>query len=363
MKPVIVQVVQHLRPGGIEVMSLDLLYKMRMKADVYIFSLEGDLESALKEWPRLDEYKQHLRFFNKQPGISFKLILKLKSALNEVNASAVHTHHIGPLMYGGFAAKLLHLTHVHTEHDTWHLNANSNRKLQKKLMQLFRPIVVADCEAVASRLIKEFPFIKPKVILNGIDTQHFVPPSVRQKLICRKELNLPKHSFLIGCAARLETVKGHELLLKALHHSSQDISLVLAGSGSLRRHLEKTAERLRIADRVFFLGHLDDTLPFYQAIDLFCLPSLNEGLPLSPLEAQACGVPTIVTDVGGCKDVVCPTASTVIKPRSIQALIIAIVSQHYFKSSTNPRDFVLRTGNLTKTADSYLNLLTESVEA
>lgn len=358
MKPVIVQVVQHLRPGGIETMALDLLQQLQKKAEVYIFSLEGELQTTLADWPRLNIAGQQLRFFNKQPGVELSLITKLKKALIEVNASAVHTHHIGPLLYGGGAAKLLGLTHVHTEHDAWHLNAKANLRLQNLLIRMIKPNLIADCDEVAAKLVYHFPFSNPKVVLNGIDTKRFKPASPGEKFKSRKALKLPGERCLIGCAARLEAVKGHEFLLKALSQSFTDISLVLAGSGSLRNHLEEEAKRLGISDRVFFLGHLDDTLPFYHAIDMFCLPSLNEGLPLSPLEAQACGIPVIVTDVGGCRSIVCPKTCELIKPGNTTALVNAILRLHYSPYRNNPREFVLSTGNLEKTAEAYFNLLT-----
>lgn len=362
MKPVIVQVVQHLRPGGIETMALDLLQQLQTQAEVYIFSLEGDKNSALKHWPRLAQVQDQLYFFDKQPGLSFSLIGQLRQALGKVNANAVHTHHIGPLLYGGGAARLLGLTHVHTEHDAWHLNTTANRRLQSLLIRLIRPQLVADCEAVAFKLLHHFPFSDPRVILNGIDTGRFVPATPQQKLLCRQQLGLPADTGLIGCAARLESVKGHEFLLKALSYSMTDLKLVLAGSGSLRKPLEKQAERLGIADRVIFLGHLDDTLPFYQAIDLFCLPSLNEGLPLSPLEAQACGVPVIVTDVGGCRSIVCPKTGELVRPGSARQLHNAILRLHYLPSQSSPRQFVLSTGNLKQTAAAYFSLLTKAQE-
>ncbi len=363
MKNVIVQVVQHLRPGGIETMALDLLQQLQPKADIYIFSLEGDEQSALAYWPRLQQVKNHLRFFNKGPGISLKLITDLKKALQQVNASAVHSHHIGPLLYGGAAARLLGLVHVHTEHDAWHLNAVANRRLQNLLIRLIKPQLVADCDAVAEQLLHHFPFSQPKVILNGIDTHRFIPATPQDKLTAREQLKLPALCSLIGCAARLESVKGHDFLLKALSKTHTDIGLVLAGRGSLKQHLQQEAHRLGIADRVFFLGHLDDTLPFYHAIDMFCLPSLNEGLPLSPLEAQACGVPVIVTDVGGCRSIVCPKSCELVKPGNTQALINAILRLHYSPFRNNPRKFVLSTGNLEKTADAYFNLLDNPQEA
>jgi len=360
---VIVQIVQHLRPGGIETMALDLLNQLSNKADVYIFSLEGSYEEAVKEWPRLEKYHSQLKFFHKKGGITPRLFLRLKAALKEINATAIHTHHIGPLLYGGVAAKLLKLPHVHTEHDAWHLNASANKRLQNHLINFLKFTLVADCEAVANELLHHFPNSRPDIIQNGVDTNHFCPATPTEKLKSRKRLNLPVQGTLLGCAARLEAVKGHELLLKSLSHTHTNLSLVLAGDGSLLNHLKNVAFELGISDRVFFLGHLDDTLPFYHAIDIFCLSSLNEGLPLSPLEAQACGVPVIVTDVGGCKTIVCPDSGDLIPPGSRVALQHAILRQYLMPKRHSPREFVLKKGNLHKTADAYFQLLSQPKEA
>lgn len=363
MKDVIVQVVQHLRPGGIETMALDLLNQLGTRAEVYIFSLEGSKKSSLAQWPRLRNVSSRLRFFNKAPGLRFKLIKELKASLAEIGATAVHTHHIGPLLYGGGAAKLLGIRHIHTEHDAWHLSSTSNRNLQNLLIRLIKPKLIADCDAVAGLLNQYYPFSKPKVILNGIDIDRFKPTDEIERTSFRKRFNLPEDLFLIGCAARLETVKGHKYLLKALKYCDENTGLVLAGSGSLRKHLEREADHLGIAHRIFFLGHIDNIVPFYHAIDVFCLPSLNEGLPLSPLEAQACGVPVIATNVGGCSSILCPQSGELVKPGSTQALINAIRKLQAKSQSSNPRQFVLKKGSLETTANAYFNLLTELQES
>lgn len=360
MKPIIVQIVQHLRPGGIETMAIDLLQQLNSKAEVYIFSLEGDEESALSHWPHLKQYKERLVFFKKAPGIRPGLISNIKKALRRLNANAVHTHHIGPLLYGGIAARQLRMTHVHTEHDAWHLNEFDNRILQNILLRFVRPQLIADCDVVAEELLYRFPFSQPKTILNGVDLKRFLPATQKGKLSARRKLDLPLHKYLVGCAARLESVKGHRYLLEAISKTYSDIHLVLAGSGSLREELEHQAKQLGIQHRITFLGHLDDTLPFYHAIDLFCLPSLNEGLPLSPLEAQACNIPAVITDVGGCRSIVCPETSVLVKAGSVYALTNAIIRVHYTQTHHQPRSFVYKTGSLEKTAEAYFCLLSDS---
>ncbi|WP_028469040.1 glycosyltransferase [Neptunomonas japonica] len=357
MNKVIVQVVQHLRPGGIETMALDLLKQLDSQAEVHIFSLEGDKASAIKQWPRLAETAHRLHFFDKSAGLDLTLVQRLIRRLIHLKASSVHSHHIGPFLYAGMAAKYLKLKHVHTEHDAWHLNKKSNKRLQRTLIYLLKPMLVADCSEVATALNKHFPATTPKIILNGVDTQHFLPPTKQQKASAKARLKIPKQTLLVGCAARLETVKGHKFLLKALSRTHLDVHLVLAGDGSLRSSLEDLAEKLGIAERVTFLGNINDMVPFYHAIDLFCLPSLNEGLPLSPLEAQACGVPVIVTNVGGCKNIVCPKTGITVSAGNIKELQEALLHHSLSSRRTSPRQFVLSKGDLTKTAQAYFQLL------
>lgn len=354
---VIVQVVQHLQPGGIETMALDLMQQLESQADVHIFSLEGNITQAVADWPRLRPHQEKLHFFSKHPGLSTRLIWQIHCKLRELGATSLHSHHIGPLFYGGFAAKLAHVTnHVHTEHDAWHLNTSNNARMERWLIRTLQPTLVADCDAVAEDLLFHIPHSNPAIILNGIDTHRFVPASQEQKRTHRTRLNLPAEETIIGCAARLEEVKGHEYLLHALSRTD-DTCLALAGKGSLQQPLQALAEELGIAHRVYFLGALDDMVPFYQALDLFCLPSLNEGLPLSPLEAQACGIPVILTDVGGCRSIVCPRSGCLIPSADSEALRQSILCFQYANQQPNPRQFVLRTGNLEKTARAYFNLL------
>lgn len=360
MKPVIVQVVQHLSPGGIETMALDLMQQMSPCADVHIVSLEGTASDLFQRWPRLRGHERKLHFLGKPPGMNMTLVLELSQLFKEMRASAVHTHHIGPLFYGGLAAKLAGISvHVHTEHDAWHLEDEGNRRLQRIMLRTLRPTLVADCEEVAQQLKHHFPFVSPRVILNGIDTNRFVPADEATRTHARKELGLPQDALLIGCAARLETVKGHRFLLEALSRSRTPLSLVLAGDGTQREWLQAHAYRLGIASRIHFLGALSEMVPFYHAIDLFCLPSLKEGLPLSPLEAQSCGVPAVVSRVGGCSQVVCPKTGELVLPANVGNLVSALIRFHHRQQyrQLSPRDFVLRTGNLKRTTDAYLQLL------
>jgi glycosyltransferase involved in cell wall biosynthesis len=143
------------------------------------------------------------------------------------------------------------------------------------------------------------PAAKVATISNGIDTTLFAPgPSdVRARLLAKGV-----GRFVIGCVARFEPVKNHELLLRAFSDARQtrsELLLVLVGDGRLRSSLEDLARQLGIAEAVAFVGDQKDTAPWYRAFDAFVLSSHAEGTSMSILEAMASARAVIATNVGG----------------------------------------------------------------
>jgi len=347
----IAQVVQHLRPGGIETMALDLADFCESHEKTYIISLEGELEQALTVWPRLEPYKEQLIFLNKQAGIRLKLVHQLKNLFKRLNISSVHSHHIGPLLYAGFAARLAKVSHLtHTEHDAWHLDNTKRCLLQRLTVKLLKPTLVADAESVASNLKTKLKQQRVHVIRNGIDTQRFIQGD---KQLARQQLQLPKHALLVGCSGRLEEVKGQRILIDALSILPEEVHLVLAGTGSTQNDLIRQTTQLKLTERVHFLGRVDDMPCFYQALDAFCLPSFNEGFPLSPLEAQACNIPAVITNVGGAHETLCPDSGSLAEagnPNMLAAQLSNILTRQH---TVSPRPFVKQTADVRQMAKAY----------
>lgn len=351
----IIQVVQHLAPGGIETMVLELQRIYQKTDEVIIISLEGRHDSAIKRWPPLYGVKCQLIFFNKQPGVQLKLLLDLIKLFKQLKPDAVHTHHIGPLLYAGMAARMAGVRSIiHTEHDAWHLESSKRRrKLQAWALKRVNPLLVADAQHVAKTLQSFFPQQTTSVIVNGIDTHRFYPAA---HISSRKSLGLPTQKILIGCAARLVKGKGHSYLIQALQVLPANIHLVLAGDGPLRYDLMAQARQLQLVNRVHFLGNLRNMPEFYRSLDLFCLPSEAEGLPLSPLEAQACGVPVLMTDTGGCKEALCHKTGLLVPIKDSQALasgVMKLLSRFSRSDITSPRDYILHNHDLSTVARKY----------
>jgi glycosyltransferase involved in cell wall biosynthesis len=359
MKPVIVHVVQHLKPGGIESFALEFQRAAQPFFDVHIISLEN--HNVKGYWNNIDGFKDFIHVLNKKPGWQANIFTQLKSFFERINPIYVHTHHIGPLVYGGVAARLAGVENlIHTEHDAWHLANMKARILQKLVMRLVSPIYVADADFVAQQINKLMPSQKPSllpiVITNGVDTEKFKPSLSNKKDLLNKA-HLPTELTFIGCAARLESVKAHHVLINALSQLPNNIGLLLAGTGSLQDELTQLVISLHLENRVFFLGHIEDMTSFYPLIDVFCLSSSDEGLPLAPLEAQSCGVPAVLTDVGGCKEAICNVTGRVVPPNNPFLLAQALIQTLQQNNTPSPRVFIENQRSINTMIKQYVSLL------
>src|SRR5579864_3598407 len=118
----------------------------------------------------------------------------------------------------------------------------------------------------------------------------------------RTMLGVGSKEFLLVCAARLSEVKRVDILLQAVAQvlsAGHQCKCVIVGDGPLKEQLIKQSLELGLSSCIFFEGFKSDIRPYLQAGSAFVLTSRTEGLPLSVLEAMACGLPCIVTDVGG----------------------------------------------------------------
>ena len=162
---------------------------------------------------------------------------------------------------------------------------------------------------------------KIKVVRNGIALDPFERPA---EPAFRAELGGSSDRLLVLTPARLHGDKGHDYLLEAASQVPSAIFL-LAGDGPERQRLERKATDLGVRDRVRFLGHRGDIARLLANSDLFVLPSLYEGLPLSVLEAMAAGKPVVATAVGGTDEIIVDGVSgKLVPPRNAQSLAIAI---------------------------------------
>lgn len=133
-----------------------------------------------------------------------------------------------------------------------------------------------------------------RIIKNGIISQDYVyNPKIRSKI--RTEMGL-KNKFVIGHVGAFREQKNHKFLLKLFSQLNiPNAVLILVGDGPLRDMIKNYAKELNIQDRVILLGSRNDVNNLLQAFDVFVMPSLWEGLGIAAIEAQASGLPTLVS--------------------------------------------------------------------
>jgi glycosyltransferase involved in cell wall biosynthesis len=136
-----------------------------------------------------------------------------------------------------------------------------------------------------------------QIIKNAIDIDKFrYDEGIRKEY--RNKLGL-KSEYVIGHVGRFNVQKNHEFIIRLFHHIIQyekNVKLLLIGTGELEDEIKDLVDRLNINDDVIFLGARRDVNCLYQAMDVFLLPSLFEGLPVVGIECQAAGLPMVLSD-------------------------------------------------------------------
>ena len=137
----------------------------------------------------------------------------------------------------------------------------------------------------------------------GIDLEKIQNISTN-KLQKKKELGILNGVKVLLSVGELNKNKNHEIIIRALSKlDNKDFIYLICGKGELKEYLKNLAKELGVNDRVKFLGYRKDVLEICKVADLFVFPSKREGLPVSLIEAIACGVPCVASDVRGNRDI------------------------------------------------------------
>ncbi len=229
---------------------------------------------------------------------------ELKKVLKDGKYKIVHSHINTLSVFSLFAAKCAGVP-VRIAHS--HSTTNKKEKKKNLLKQVLRPfskIFATDymcCSELAGRWLfgnKEYDKGNVYLLNNAIDLDQFkYNEQIRKEK--RKELNIEDSTLVIGHVGRFVEQKNHRFLIDVFHevHKQKENSiLLLAGQGPLMDEIKEKVKTLGIEDNVRFLGQRNDVNELYQAMDVFCLPSLYEGLPVVGVEAQASGLLCFFSD-------------------------------------------------------------------
>ena len=261
-------------------------------------------------------------------GLSdYQAYLKIKKIINNFNPHIVHTHASKAGMLGRKAAfdtnvpVVVHTFHGHVFHSYFnaiktHTFIQIERKLAKKTDK-----IIAISNLQKEELVKKYKIAsenKVEVIPLGLDLNRFVENQKEKRYIFRKENNLDDNEIAIAIVGRLVPIKNHQLFIKTISKAKQicnkKIRAFIIGDGETRQEIEKLAHYYnlnvspngtnKIKPDISFLGWVKNIDFVYAGVDIVALTSLNEGTPVSLIEAQAAGKPIVSTNVGGIKDIV-----------------------------------------------------------
>ena len=248
-----------------------------------------------------------------------RIVRSLARFFRDRHVEIVHTHRYKESVFGTIAAKLAGVPHViRTVHGVTELltgwagaKVRAYEALDRLILWCFADGIIAVSGRMADA--KHHRISRSSAVR-----------TTRTRDDVRRALGIGAHEIVIGTAGRLTPVKGQATLLRAARlmlRRKRSLRFVVAGDGPLRNHLLACARRLRVDPHCLFVGHRTDIHDVIAAMDVFVLPSLDEGVPMVLLEAMALGTPVVASAVGGIPEIITPRVTgLLVQPGDEQAL-------------------------------------------
>jgi len=256
---------------------------------------------------------------------------KIKQIIREYKPDIVHTHASKAGAIGRLAAKncnvpiIVHTFHGHVFHSYFgSLKTNFYKSIERYLAKKSTKII-AISKRQQQEICLEHSIVelqKSIVIPLGFDLSRFRENQTIKRQDFRSKYGLAADEIAIGIIGRLVPIKNHSMFLsafkKSLTNIDKNIRAVIIGDGELSDQIknEATSLGLKIGNNkdadITFTSWIRDIDVAYAGLDIVCLTSMNEGTPVSLIEAQAAGKPIISTEVGGIEDVVMENKSALL---------------------------------------------------
>jgi glycosyltransferase involved in cell wall biosynthesis len=294
----------HLNKGGIAFYTVNLAkYARKSGADVSVLSSGGELESLLK--------KQGIDHIKRDIKTKFEFGHKVWKALPEVirivkqgSFDIIHAQTRVAQVLSAMVSRVTGIPYVATCHGFF-----AHKKLSRKLFPCWGVRTIAISESVRRHLIEDLGVCEKDVdmVYNGIDLEPYSSETLVRDNSLAADLGLGGQETVIGSIGRFSSVKGLKYLIEAFKEvasSRQDARLLLVGEGPEKENLMEMARNFGISGRTIITSGGKAPANYFSIIDIFCMPSVNEGLGLSMIEAMAAGKACIASDVGGLSELV-----------------------------------------------------------
>jgi glycosyltransferase involved in cell wall biosynthesis len=271
-------------------------------------------------------------------GEDAQAVVELVRVFRRLRPDIVHTHNPKPGIYGRLAARLAGVpVVVNTVHGLYATSDDTRLRrtvvygLERVASACSRAELVQNIEDLVTLERLRVPRNKLVLLGNGIDLQRFRPRNEDAVARAREELGVTRDQVVAGTVGRLVWEKGLAELFAAarrLRRTRPDVVVVVVGPTDPAKGDGLTQADVAAAEasgNVRMLGERRDVEDLYPAFDMFVLPSYREGFPRSAMEASACGVPVVATDIRGCRQVVADGTTGLLVPvRDPDALADAV---------------------------------------
>jgi glycosyltransferase involved in cell wall biosynthesis len=317
--PVVCQLVHGLRVGGAEVLVARLARRLRERFHFHFVCL--DELGSLGEELRREGFP--VVVLDRRPGLDWRLPWNLAQHLRATHTTLIHAHQYTPFFYA-MSSRLFYGRPpiLFTEHGRWVPDYRRPRRIvANRLLRQNRDRVVGVGENVRHALIvnEGIPATRVGVVYNGVDLTPYREGHVERETV-RREMGFGPRDFVAIQVARLVPIKDHRTALKAVAAIPQ-ARLVLVGEGPEEAAIRETVAQLGLQERVRMLGLRNDVPRLLRAADAFLLSSINEGIPLTVIEAMAAGLPVVSTAAGGVAEVVLDGATGLLAPVSASGML------------------------------------------
>jgi glycosyltransferase involved in cell wall biosynthesis len=294
-------------------------------------------------------------------GVNAGAALRLARLAWSVKADIVHCYNPRPMLYGGLAARAIGIRAAVGSLSAFAcqvpdrsygflpqpLATNSRRNVYRnRLAAISMRFVVSVSSSLGRRFCQYngVPLDKLRVITYGADVQAVDRVSAAQALELRRQCGFQPEDVVIGSVGRLVEQKDYPTQLQAFAFAAArvpSLRMVIAGDGPLRSTLEQMTRAFAIADRVRFLGHVDDVPALLRSVDFFALTSKFEPFGVALLEAKAAGLPIVATAVNEIPEIVKHGESGLLAPpadaASMGALFVTLAQNRQLRARLGAR--------------------------
>lgn len=290
----ILHVISSLELGGAQRLLSDMLPIMAKQHDVSLL-VNVQIHNELQE--KIERAGVHVISLDKSDVYSFKNVFRIAKKMRGMDV--VHVHLFPSLYWAAMASLFVPAKLVYTEHSTsnkrrgkWYF-----RPVERFIYNRYSKIVAISspvCKTLADWIGKDSDDSKFDVVENGVDLSHFMASA-------RDGIFNPKKVIMVS---RFAKSKDHSTVIKAMQYIPADIQLILVGDGETMPECKELAERIRVDDRVHFVGAQSNVSSWLSEAYIGVQSSHWEGFGLTAVEMMASGLPVIASNVEGLKQVV-----------------------------------------------------------